>query len=431
MLSHSRIFTAILMAISICNQAAAVEQRAPTPVSVFEVVEQELSTGQSFVASVLPSQRAIIGSPVDGRVIEIVAQEGDRVKAFTPLVKLLTTTIEQDLAALQAELELRKQELAELENGTRPAEIEQAEAKMLGAKARLDYTQARFRRLEKLHQSQAVSQEELDEAAAVFDESRQIYIDAKAAHELAVEGPRPEKIAQARALVEQQQALVIRLQGIIHRHAIITRFDGYVAAKLTEVGAWVKAGDPVMEVVALDEVEIEAFVAEQHASFVRPGMSVRVEIPALPDQVFLGTVKTIIPQADTRARTFPVKIRVENKFEATAAASQVPVIKAGMYARAELPTGSVQRALVVPKDALVLGGPRPLVFVVDSLDQKLGTVAPVPVELGVASDNLIQVKGDLKPGQWVVVEGNERLKPEQEVVITSIAQPQLAAVPAN
>ena len=57
------------------------------------------------------------------------------------LAQLLTETIQLEIAAAEAELELRKQQLAELENGTRPEEIEQTKARMMAAEARVQVRQ--------------------------------------------------------------------------------------------------------------------------------------------------------------------------------------------------------------------------------------------------------------------------------------------------
>lgn len=63
-----------------------------------------------------------------------------------------------------------------------------------------------------------------------------------------------------------------------------------------------------------------------------------------------------------------------------------------------------------------------MVYVVDtaSASSNTGTVRPVPVEMGVAYQGRIQVKGALKPGDFVVTRGNERLRPGQPVTITTI-----------
>jgi RND family efflux transporter MFP subunit len=389
-------------------------------VVVSPVVEREVAVGQAFVGTVMPSKKAIVGSAVDGRVIEFPLNEGDRVARNQPLAQLLTDTISLELQAAEGELELRRQALAELENGTRAEEIEQAKARMAAAEARRDYLKARQRRWEKLYATnKAISEEEREEAVSSGIEAEQIYLESKAAYELALAGPRKEQIAQARAQVAIQEATVARLKDQLAKHTITSRFDGYVTAENTEVGQWVKQGDPVAEVAALDVVEILAYVVEQHVPHVRVGSPVSVEVPAIPGQKFSGVVADIVPQADVQARTFPVKVRVTNTIDDAG-----PLLKSGMYARVMLPTGQKRLATLVPKDALVLGGPQPVIFVVEigSPQEKTGKVVAVSVQTGTADGELIQVIGQVQAGQVVVVQGNERLQPGQEVAIQRTLQ---------
>lgn len=399
------------------------------PVVVSPIVQREVASGKTFVGTILPVKKAIIGTAVDGRVIELLFEEGDRVQAGQPLARLLTDTINLELKAAEAELEYREQQLAELVNGTRPEDIERAQAKMLGAKARLTYFRSRRKRAEKLYQAgSAVSEENRDEAVSAAIAAEEDFHEAKVAHDLAVAGAREEQIAQARAQVRIQHAVVDKLTDQIKKHTIISRFDGYVTIKQTELGQWVTKGDPVVEVVALDTVAVVAYVPEVQIPHVRVGTDVRVEIPALPDRVFTGRVALIIPDADARARTFPVKVRVDNPPQ-----DNGPLLKAGMYARVTLSTGPTQNALLVPKDALVLGGPQPIVFVVDIQPSggNHGKVRAVPVDLGVTSGRLIQVTGVLSKGQKVVVRGNERLRPGQGVVVSGELPPEPDAVSAT
>lgn len=393
-------------------------------VVVSPVVEREVAVAQAFVGTVMPSKKAIIGSAVDGRVIEFPLDEGDRVAKGQPLAQLLTDTIKLELQSAEAELDFRSQALAELKNGTRPEEIEQARARMASAEGRQKYFRARRDRWQALFNSnRAISEEELEEAISSATEAEQAYLEAKAAYELAVEGPRKESIAQAAAQVAMQEATVERLRDQLTKHTIISRFDGYVTAEHTEVGQWVQQGDPVAEVAALDVVEVTAYVVEQHVPFVRVGTTVRLEVPALRDHLFTGVVVAIVPQADLQARTFPVKIRVQNEV-----GEDGPLLKSGMYARVMLPTAGARMATLVPKDALVLGGPQPMVYVVQtsSPGDKLGKANPVPVQVGIADGNLIQVTGPLQAGELVVVKGNERLRPGQDISIQAtipITQP--------
>jgi RND family efflux transporter MFP subunit len=389
----------------------------PSIVTVSPVVEREVAATQSVVGTVQPLRKVTIGSAVDGRVIEFPLNEGNRVERGGMLAQLLTDTIQLELAAAEAELDLRKQELAELQNGTRPEEIEQAKARMTSAQARSQYAKARRGRADQV--GQAMSDEEREEMLALSVEAEQAYLDAKSAHDLAVAGPRKEQIAQASAQVAMQQATVDRLRDQITKHTIIARFTGYVTAEHAEVGAWVKQGDPVAEVAALDEVEVVAQVVEQYVPHVRVGMSVSVEIPALASPPLIGDVTAIVPQADVQARTFPVKIKVKNDLSGDG-----PLVKSGMYARVLLPTGVRKKGMLVLKDSLVLGGLQPVVFAVDAAPGgKQGKVRPMPVQLGASHGSMIQVTGGLQAGQLVVVQGNERLRPGQDVQIQRIVEP--------
>jgi RND family efflux transporter MFP subunit len=432
MFSDRMVAAVALAGATICLPAAAQAQFGPANVVVAEVIEEPISQGEVFVGTVRPLKRSVIGSAVDGRVVEFPVNVGDRVEEGQKLAQLLTETISLEKAAAEAELELRKEELKELENGSLPEEIEQARARKEAASANKDYLQQRRNRMEKLRQGNAASEDVHQEAVSASLAADENYQAAKAAWDLAVRGPRDEKIAQARSRVALQQAVVDKLDDQLKKHTVITRFTGYVTAELTEVGAWVSRGDPVAEVVALDTVEIEAFVLDRHVGYVEVGDDVLVTVPALTDKVFTGKVSAVVPQADERTRTFPVRVAVPNEIGGGG-----PVIKAGMLAQATLQTGKAQKGTLVPKDALVLGGPMPMVYMVvpaDPKDPKQLKVAPMPVELGVASGGQIQVlpsaaaKGAaLKAGDQVVVLGNERLRPEQPIIVTKVLTREAAA----
>jgi RND family efflux transporter MFP subunit len=337
---------------------------------------------------------------------------------------LLTDTITLEVEAADAELSLRREELAELENGSLKEDIEQARARMEAAAANKDYFALRLARVEKLRRENATSEEAHQEASSASLAGNENYLAAKAAWELAVRGPREEKIAQARSRVQLQEAVVEKLRDQLQKHTVITRFTGYVTAERTEVGEWVSRGDPVAEIVALDTVEIEAFVLDNHVGYIELNEDVVVSLAALPGQVFTGRVTAVVPQADERTRTFPVRVEVPNVIGGGG-----PMLKAGMMAQVTLQTGATQQATLVPKDSLVLGGPAPMVYVVvvDPQNPKQQIASPVPVEIGVASGERIQVSPSpaakglmVNPGDKVVVLGNERLRPGQPVEVAEV-----------
>jgi RND family efflux transporter MFP subunit len=278
----------------------------------------------------------------------------------------------------------------------------------------MDYTKAKLNRVRALYERQTLSKEELDEATSAAIEAVHAHEEAQASYKLAIEGPRKEKIAQMEAKVAAQEEAVRRIEDRIEKFTVRAYFDGYVTAEHTEVGHWVKEGEPIAEIEALTEVEIRVLVLENYIDHVRKGSQVRVEVGALADRAFVGEVSQIIPQADVRSRTFPVHVRLANTTDASG-----PVLKSGMFARVMLPVGKTEDALLISKDALVLGQATPMVYVVDPdpKNRKQGTVRPVPVELGVADGGLIQIRGPVKPGDQAVVRGNERLRPSQSVTV--------------
>jgi RND family efflux transporter MFP subunit len=144
-------------------------------------------------------------------------------------------------------------------------------------------------------------------------------------------------------------------------------------------------------------------VPERYVSLINKGDEAGVTFDALQNRAFKGTIDAIILRAEQGARTFPVRIRIPNPDG---------FIKPGMLGRASLPVGKPYRAVLVPKDALVLSGAGKAVYLI--IDQKAKLV---PVQTGSAHGPLIEVKGDLKPGLQVVVRGNERLRPGQSVQI--------------
>jgi multidrug efflux pump subunit AcrA (membrane-fusion protein) len=365
----------------------------------------------------MPSRRSIVGSAVDGRVVELQVNDGDRVVRGQTLAQLRVDTLRIEWNAASAELELRRQELAELENGSRPEEVTQAQAQQQSAKALAEYSKSKLTRTQALfRQGRSVSREELDQAVSSAAESEQSYLAAKAAFELVAAGPRRERIDQAKARVLVQQEVCNRITDQIEQHTILAPFDGYVVTENTEVGAWVSQGDPIAEVIQLDPVEIEVHVPGVHIVGLRIGDPAHVMINALPGQRHAGQVARIVPQADIRSRTFPVKIQVNNPRQ-----DGEHLLKAGMLARVTPTTGNGELALMVPKDALVLGGAQPTIFIVETnASSGEATVQSVAVQSGAAHGTMVQIIGPVSAGQQVIVEGNERLRPGQSVQISGV-----------
>jgi RND family efflux transporter MFP subunit len=192
-------------------------------------------------------------------------------------------------------------------------------------------------------------------------------------------------------------------QDSIAKKIIRAPYSGFVVKEYTDVGQWVEKGGPIVTLADLSIIEILVEVPERYVPKLVLGGSTQVTVDALNSERFIGKISAVIPVGDSASRTFPVKVSVENSD---------CHIKGGMLCRVSLAIGKVDSVLAVPKDAVVNMGQSHLVYVVQE-----GVAKALPVQLGNASDSMIEIKGSIEPGMQVVTRGNERLRPGQPVQI--------------
>jgi RND family efflux transporter MFP subunit len=241
-------------------------------------------------------------------------------------------------------------------------------------------------------------------------------------YEMTAAGPRKEKIAQAAALAAAREEEVRQLEDRLEKFTIKAPFQGFVISKHSEAGSWIKRGGPVVDMVEIDPMEVTVAVPEfsipaltdaaRAASEAGEPLTALAKIDSLPGRPFVAQLEKIVPQADLRTRTFPVKLVVPNPRR-----GEHHELLAGMICHIVLPLGRTQEAILIPKDALVLGGPAPLVYVAEA-DAFIKHVArAMPVQIGTAHGSLLAVTGELQPGMLVITRGNERVMPGQSLQI--------------
>lgn len=414
----------ILVFLAASGPPAAAQPPAVQPVVVARAEQVSLAAAQPFVGTVYPARTSDVGSAVDGRIVQTPMREGEHVAARQPLAELLRGLLEIERAGAAAELDRRQQELAELQAGSRSEEIARARADVAGLEAGLEYATSRFSRLERLVNRGTTTADELQDAQAALRQAEANLHSGRATLAMIEAGPRVERVAQAAAALAAQKAEVERIDDQLSKHTIRAPFDGWVVELFTEEGQWVSRGGLVARVAELARVEVDVQVPERHVAALREGLEVRLEFDACEEQTWIGRVARIVPQADLLSRSFPVKVLLDNRV-----VDGQPVLRGGMLARAWLPVGRIGDAVVVPKDALVLGGATPLVYAVEgAVDGPApsggvagsSTVRPVPVTLGAAAGGSVEVVGPITAGTLVVIRGNERLRPGTPVSFTAV-----------
>lgn len=390
-------------------------QGPPAAAVVVARVEQaKVRATVKVVGTIVPRTESTVSSEIPGLVKLLPVRQGDRVKVGDVICKLKDDTLRLLLAEAEAGLAGLKETLAELEVGTRKEDLDRLRAVVEEAKAIENKWDREKKRVEGLYGKKVASAQEYNDTISDWIAAVQRLAQTQAELAKAVAGPRKEQIGRARAQVRAQQAVVDQIKDRIDKSSIRAPYSGYIIAKRTEVGQWVIEGGPVVEMLALDRVLARVDIPEKAIIFARQGDAARVWIDALGND-FTGKVVHVIPRGDPEARTFPVEIELVNDRQ---------MIKPGMFVRATLSAGPEITSLIVPKDAIVRQGPIRMVYAVRG-----GRALPVVVQMGLALKEKISITGQIKPGEIVVVRGNQRLIPGQPVIINNAAELNLPSGP--
>ena len=205
-----------------------------------------------------------------------------------------------------------------------------------------------------------------------------------------------EDVAKARAQLKVAQ--------IELNHAKIRApYPGVVTERYSAAGSYLKVGDRVVNMVNDRALEIEADVPTNRIAGLTPGVRVSFQIEGLANREYKAKVRAVVPVDDPLARTRAVRFLPEfPKGKNGYAVNQSVTV--------DVPIGARRLVVSVHKDGIVHKGGRTMVFVVTD-----GKAMIRPVLLGEAVGNRFEVKRGVRPGEIVVVRGNERLRPGQPV----------------
>lgn len=349
----------ILTVVCFADRVMAQADNAPR-VDV-EVVATAPITEQVQLTGTVTSPRVAQVSPsVEGLVQMVHVDAGDRVDPGASLV---------DLDSELAELELERTQAA-----TREAREQLADA------------QRRFDEAKRLEGNQSISQTELLSREA--------------------------EVQVATAAVARLEAAQRHQAERVARHSLAAPFPGVVSRKLTEAGEWVAPGTPVAELVALDGLRLDFRAPQTYFPRVDTQTPVSVRLDALPERRLDGRITAIIPVSDPEARTFMVRVHLDDDHVA---------MTPGMSAHALLDLETGRHSTTVSRDALIrYPDGRVTVWVIEETDGET-TVSERQVQTGLAFDGRVEIRSGLDAGERVVVRGNEALQEGQRVRLRGAA----------
>lgn len=380
---------------------------------------------------VVADRQSVLAAKFTGRLAKLNVAEAEFVKKGDIVAEL--DHAELDAAIAQAEAEVAEA-AAEVQRLARLAD--QAEAEIAAAEAPLQTlvaenkqyeilladAQRRLDRDEKLEASSAIgSSEVLDrrtevlamDAKIAWTKQRKFEAERQIAVVQAQTAAARAAVASAEARQRTAAARVKVLESQRDESFIRSPFDGMVTEKAAEVGEIVApisiggsmARGSIVTVADWASLQAEVDVAEAQLGRVKAGQRAAITVDAIPDKVFPGKVRRILPRADRSKAT--VKARVD--FLARDERAVLPEMGVRVrflsdQAPPGIETGAVRDKILVPKAAVQSDPGGSFVWVVsDDVASKRA------VHVGANSGERIEVTSGVQAGDKVVVQGAQRL----------------------
>ncbi len=325
------------------------------------VVAKPISRTLDLPAEFLPFLSTSLHAKVAGYVERVLVDRGSIVKQGDLLVELTAP----EMNAQIAEAESKAQAM--------DADRLQAEAQVAAAESTYDRMKKASETPGAIAGNELIQAEKQVEAAKALLHSRR---QAGKAAESAV-----------RSIKDLQAYLTIRAP-----------FDGVVTERMVHPGALVGPGNDVALLVIqqVSRLRLVVPVPEEDVSGIVSGATVSFQVPAWPERNFSGKISRISHALDPKTRTMPIELDVMNSDGSLAP---------GMYPTVKWPVRQGRSSLFVPKTSIVTTSERTFV-----IRDNNGRAEWIDVKKGVSHEDLIEVIGNLKPGQKVLRRATDEIR---------------------
>ncbi len=333
------------------------------------VVSHTVSTGP-VVRSVMGTGtleariRTTISPKIQGRIAEVLVDQGSVVKAGQLLVRLDDEDLDQQVRMATAGISSSEATL-----GRFRAEI--AQAKSTFAK-----TEADLGRTQKLIAASSISQSEFDQTQEAFELSKSGLLRAEA------------------NLLEAEQQVTLNRETLKFQEArladakLLAPFDGLVIERERDAGAIVVPGSPILQLISLDELWVSAWVDETEMDQLKDQQPAKIVFRSQPSVPFDGVVARLGKQSDRETREFTVDVRALKLPETWAI---------GQRAEVFIETGRVDDCVWIPASFLAKQGDEQGVFVHSG-----GVARWRALKLGIEGRDTVAIVDGLSSGEVII-----------------------------
>jgi HlyD family secretion protein len=333
------------------------QQAAPADdVPVVEVWKATASEAGSIASGKVSAAEEIqVVSKLPGRVAQVRVKEGSVVKQGDVLVELEATEYLQQVKQAEAAIVSAQARLADAKAGARSQELKRLESGVEQAKAALAVAENMYNRMKAMFDSGAISQAELERVSLELEKARTGYEQAQAQYDLAKAGPTANSVLALQAEVDRLKSSLAMAKTTYENSLVRAPISGVVARRSIDPGEMAQPGVPLLVLVDMSEVKIEASVPQEKINRIKTGSQVSVRVEGLGGKLVSGTVEFVSPVSDPNSSSFPVKIRVKNPDGS---------LRAGMLADVYL-DGQQQHGWKLPASAVIAKNNKHYIYKVD------------------------------------------------------------------
>ena len=293
-------------------------------------------------------------APIATNVTRVFVKEGDHVRKGQLLLQLDDADIRSQAARAQAQLTSAQAEQADLQTGGTHEEVLTLDSQLIKARGARDLAQRNLDALRRLQQQGAASPGEIKQAEEVLQRAQAdlTLLEQKQKDRYS----RPE-IAKVQAQQDEAQAAYDAVRDALQKSNVRAPFDGIVYSLPVKQGAYVQAGDLLLQVADLSHVLVRVFVDEPDVGRLAPGQKIEITWDAIPGRTWTGTV-TRVPST--------VKLRgARNVGELTGAVDNGDLrLLPNINVSVSIITAEHSDVLTLQRDAIRLDETQPYVYAV-------------------------------------------------------------------
>jgi RND family efflux transporter MFP subunit len=418
----------ILVLLSILTGACAKEEEQVTAPRAIPVQLQTVTTGTiadttDFVGTLKAEQRVSLAPKINGRILQILAREGDTVIAGSPIVQLEPIQDQENFNAAVANINAQRANLqlteanfrtAQAETARARAEVERARANLEDIKAEVELAQINLKRSKALVEGGALPQQDLD------DKTRDLKsrLARQAAQQEALNATirsvqaSEERERQALASIDSQRAIVSQSEAQANStgqtlafNRVVAPITGVVDSFPIRVGDFVRAGDELTSIIKNDVLDLNLNIPIGNLSKLRLGIPVEI-INADGSAGPRGQISFISPSVDQQAQAILAKASFPNRDGK---------LKNDQFVRVRVIWDQAP-GIIVPTISISRVGAQNFVFVAEQNDSGL-VAKQKPVQLGTIQGQNYHVISGLNAGEKIAVSGILNLR--NDVLIVS------------